>query len=221
MTIMYKHILEMKRKSRFLFIDNFSIFMTIGASIIAYNFRTKGAPEISAYAILGITIYLQFFMTMMGKLRMELLKPYIYLIPEKSIKKVFAASATSLLKPCIDGVLVFMTFTFISGFNLLLGIFFALAYAASGAVFTGMTILYQRVLGGQPNKMVQIFIGMGFLFAIMAPSIGASVLAAFFLPDAIKFMSMLPYTLFCLMFAALLFITCGNLIDKAEYTGKL
>jgi hypothetical protein len=100
-------------------------------------------------------------------------------------------------------------------------ILYALAYAASGAVFTGMTILYQRVLGGQPNKVVQMFIGMGLLFAVMAPSVGVSVAAAFLLPASLDFLCMLPYTAFCLLFAVLLFVTCGNLIDKAEFTGKL
>jgi hypothetical protein len=84
-----------------------------------------------------------------------------------------------------------------------------------------MTILYQRVLGGQPNKVIQMFIGIGLLFAVMAPSIGVSVVAAFLLPAALDFLCMLPYTVFCLLFAAILFVTCGNLIDKAEFTGKL
>jgi hypothetical protein len=54
----------------------------------------------------------------------------------------------------------------------------------------------------------------------MSPSIGVSVVAAYMLPEALKFLSMLPYTIFCVMFAAILFLTCGNLIDKAEFTGK-
>lgn len=218
--IMYKHILEMRRKSRFVFIDNYTIFLTIGAGIIAYNFRSKGAPEEASYAILGITVYLQYFTTIIGKLKVELMKPYIYLIPEKSIKKVLAASATSLIKPCTDGLIIFLTFALISGINPLTGLFFAFAYAASGAVFVGLTVFYQRVLGGQPNRLVQAFIGIGMLFAVMAPSIGVSVVAAIMLPEALRFLSMLPYTTFCLLFALILFVTCGNLIDKAEYTGK-
>jgi putative exporter of polyketide antibiotics len=160
-------------------------------------------------------------MTIMGKLRLELLKPYIYLIPETSLKKVFTASLTSLLKPCVDGVCIFAVLAVTGGKDVLTCFFFALAYAASGAVFVGMTILYQRVLGGQPNKAVQMFIGMGLLFAVMAPSIGASVAAAFLLPKELSFLCMLPYTGFCLLFAVILFVTCGNLIDQAEFTGKL
>lgn len=220
MTLMYKHILELKRKSRFVFVDSFTTFMMVAVGIAGYNFRLKDAPAAAYYGVIAIAIYFQYFTTMMGKLKVELLKPYIYLIPESSIKKVFAASVTSLLKPCVDAVCIFTVLAITSGTNPLTCLFFALAYAASGAVFVGLTILYQRVLGGQPNKIVQMFIGMGLLLAVMAPSIGASVVASILLPEALEFLSMVPYTAFCLLFAVLLLVLNGNLIDKAEYTGK-
>lgn len=219
-SIMYKHILEMKRKSKFIFIDNYTVILTIGAGFTGYNLRAKEELELMSYVILAAAIYMQYFMTMAGRLSFELNKPYIFMIPEKSIHKVLAASATSLIKPCIDGLIAFICFAIISGAGLLTGFFFALAYAASGSVFIGITILYQRVLGAQPNRLVRAFIGIGLLLAIMGPSIGVSVVAAFMLPAALQFMSVLPYTIFCAMFAAILFLTCGNLIDKAEFTGK-
>jgi hypothetical protein len=221
MTFLYKHILEMRRKSRLIFIDSFTIFMIIGLGIAGYNFKLKAAPDAVNYSALATVNYFQYFLTMMGKLRGELLKPYIYLMPEKSIKKVFAASLTSLIKPCIDGFLMFTVFAAVSNVNPLDCFFFALAYSASGAVFVGLTILYQRVLGGQPNKVIQMFLGIGLLFSVMAPSIGASIAAAFLLPESLDFLCTLPYTLFCLLFAVILFAANGNLIDKAEYTGKM
>ncbi len=220
-TLLFRHLHEMKRKSKFIFVDKYTIFMAAAMGIAAYNFRTKEAPEFAGYIVLGVSVYIQYFLTIMGKLKIELIKPYIYLIPETSLKKVLYASATSLIKPCFDGVIAFLIFAVISGTNILTGLVFALAYAASGAVFVGMTILYQRVLGGQPNLMLTAFIGIGFLMAVMAPSIGASIAAAFLLPKALNFMVMLPYAVFCLMFAGILFVTCGNLIDKTEFTGKM
>jgi len=221
MAILHKHILEMRRKSRFIFIDNYTIFLMIGLGVAAYNLKMKGAPKEVVYGILGILIYIQYFFTIMGRLKIELLKPYIYLIPEKSAKKVFAASMTSIIKPCVDGVFVFAVFAIMGGADPLTCVFSALAYGASGVVFTAMTILYQRVLGGQPSKMVQMLIGVLLLFSIMTPAIIASVVAAYFLPNYLLFLCTLPYTIFCLLFAAIMFITCGNLIDKAEYTGRL
>jgi hypothetical protein len=217
MTIAYKHILEMKRSSRFVFIDGYTIFVAAGVGIAGYNFNYPGA----AYAIFAVIVYLQFFLTIFGRLKTELLKPYIFLIPEKSIKKVFAASVTSFLKPCADAVIIFTVLAAVGGADPFTCIFLALAYSASGAVFVGLTILFQRVLGGQPNKLVQMFIGMTFLLAVMAPAIILSAVAAFLLPEALGFLCTLPYTVFCVMIAFLIFLTCGNLIEKSEYTGKL
>jgi hypothetical protein len=221
MTILFKQMLEMKRKSRLIFVDSFTVFMVAGLAIAGYNFKRMEAPGELNYFVLGIAIYLQYFLTIMGRLKIELLKPYIFLIPEKSIKKVFAASLTSILKPCVDGFLMFAVYAIASGVDVLACLFFAFAYAASGTVFVALTILYQRVLGGQPNKIIQMFIGMGLLFSILAPSIGASVVAAYLLPPALDFLCTLPYTLFCILMAAIILITTGNLIDKSEYTGKL
>jgi len=216
-TLFYKHILEMKRSSRFIFIDGYTIVVTAGVAIAGYNLKSSEA----AYAILAFIIYIQFFLTLFGRLKMELLKPYIYLIPEKSFKKVVAASMTSLLKPCVDAILIFTALTVVGGADPLTSIFLALAYSAAGAVFVGITIIYQRVLQGQPNRLVQVFLGMSLLIAVMAPAITVSVIAAYLLPASLLFLCTLPFTMFCLLFAFLIFLACGNLIDKSEFTGKL
>ncbi|HHV12905.1 MAG TPA: hypothetical protein GXX75_21755 [Clostridiales bacterium] len=219
-TLMYKHLLEMRRKSRFIFLDGYTLFLVVGAGAAGYYFKKEQLPQGMDYLILGLAAYIQYFVSIMGKLKEELTKPYIYLIPESSIKKVIAASATSLLKPCVDGVLIFLVYVVVRGMNPLTGVFFAAAYAASGAVFTALTILYQRVLGDQPNKLVQMFFCFGILLLILAPSIGVSIAAAFLLPDALAFLVTLPYTGFCILFTILLFLLNGNLIDKAEFTGR-
>ncbi len=218
--LMYKHILEMKRKSRFIFVDSFTVLMMVGAGIAGYYFRQNQLPKEVDYVILAIVIYIQYFVSVMGKLKTELMKPYIYLIPSSSISKVIAASATSLIKPCVDGVLIVLAYMVVRGMNPLTAVFFAAAYAASGAVFTGLTILYQRVLGDQPNKLVEMIFCFGILLLIMLPSIGVSIAAAFILPSAFAFLVTFPYTVFCILFTLLLFVLNGNLIDKAEFTGK-
>lgn len=220
MAIFYRHLLEYKRSSRLLFIDKYTVFMMIAAGVAGYRFRLRTASIGAYYGFLAITIYFQYFLTVMGKLRQELSKPYIYLIPDKSLNKVFAASLTSLLKPCIDGICIFAVMAVFSGDKIAECLLFALAYAASGAVFVGMTVLYQRVLGGQPSAVLRLFIGMGLLMLVMAPAIGASILAAILLPDGLRFLSSLPYSVFCILFSVILFLSCGNLIDKSEYSGN-
>jgi len=220
MAIFYKHLLEHKRKSRLIFIDGYTVFMMIAAGMAGYYFRTYALPELAYYGVLATAVYFQYFLTVMGKLKQELTKPYIYLIPDSSLRKVFAASLSSLIKPCVDGCFIFGTLAAVSGHNLPECAFFALAYAASGAVFVGLTILYQRVLGGQLGTVLKVFIGMGLFSLVLGPAIAPSIVLAIILPDSLRFLCTLPYSVISILFAVLLFVACGNLIDKSEYTGS-
>lgn len=215
-TIFYKHLLEKRRTSRFLFLDFYTVGATLGAAIFC-KYMNK---DFSVYFVLCILVYFQFFMTILGKLGMELSKPYIYLIPEKSVKKVLAASATSLIKPCMDGIFIFTAACIFSKTSPLLNLFLALAYASSGAIFVSYTVLCQRVFGGQPNKLISAMLGMTLFLLVMAPGIGASAAAIAFLPNQLTFLGTLPFTFCCVVITILVFAVCGDLLDKAEYTGK-
>lgn len=214
--IFYKHLLEKKRTSRFVFIDTYTILASVGAGIASKYIESENV----VYIILGVLIYIQFFMTILGKLSMELTKPYIYMLPEKSVKKVLAASITTLMKPCVDAVIIFSIVCIVSKTSPLLNLFIALAYASSGAIFVSYTLLCQRIFGGQPNKVVSAMLGMLLFFVVFAPGIGASIAAILMLPDAFIFLGTMPFTFCCIVIAIFVFIVCGDLLDKAEYTGK-
>jgi len=214
--IFYKHMLEKKRSSRFLFVDTYTVLAAAGAGIAAYLMDM----EFSVYIILGILVYIQFFMTILGRLADELSKPFLYMIPEKSIRKVAAASLTTLIKPCIDAVIIFTVVCILSGTSPLLNLFLALAYASSGAIFVSYTLLCQRVFGGQPNKLISAGLGLSLFMIVMAPGLGTSVAATLMLPAQFKFLGTFPFTFCCIVISIFIFVVCGDLLDKSEYTGK-
>ena len=209
----YKHLLEMKRSSRFIFVDVLTVITTIGVSIAGYSIKN----EMKAYIILAAVIYIQFFTTVFGRLKIELMKPYIYLMPEPSIKKLFAASISSLLKPCVDSIFIFSALAIVGGASILHCLFMAIAYICSGAVYVGLTIVYQKVLGSQPNQVVQMFIGIFLMLLIFSPAVVISILfSIFILPKSLLFLSSLPFSIVCLILAFIIFLSCGNLLDNTE-----
>lgn len=208
--IFYKHMLEAKRTNRFAFVDKYTILASIGAAIACKNIDSPN------YIILCFLIYIQFFMAMLGKLNMELSKPYIYMIPEKSVKKVFAASMTTLLKPMVDAVIIFSIVCIVSKTSPLLNLFLALAYASSGCFFVSFSLLCQRLLGGQPNKIIASIAGFSFFLVLLGPGIGISIAAIMFLPASITFLGTLPYTLSGILITIIVFVVCGDLLDKSE-----
>jgi hypothetical protein len=212
--IFYKHLLEKKRSSRFIFVDTFTVVATIGAGIASKYIDS----ETSVYIILGFLIYMQFFMTMFGKLTMELARPYIYMLPETSLKKVLAASLTTIIKPFVDAVFIFTVVCIVSQTSPLLNLFIAIAYGSSGLFFTSYNLLCQRILGGQPNKLISAFVGFTLFFVLLGPGIGLSIAAIVMLPPSLTFLGTIPYTLFCIIISAIVFAACGNLLDRAECT---
>jgi hypothetical protein len=213
-TIFYKHLLERKRESRLLFIDTYTFIVSIGAGIASKYISSA----VAGYIILAILIYIQFFMTMVGKLTMELQRPYIYMIPEKSLHKVVAASSTTILKNLIDGALFFTVVCLITKTSPLLNMFLALAYASAGLFFISFQILSQRLLGGQPNKLISLTIGLGLFFVLLSPGIGFSIFAVSVLPTTLTFLGTLPFTASCIVISLFIIGFCGDLLDKTEYT---
>lgn len=213
----YKNRLEMKRRSRFAYVDSYTIIVSIGVGIVGYNINGNAGLS---YGILSALLYLQFFITTFGPLRFELQKHYIYLIPEKSIAKIFAASLNSIIKPCVDGIAIFGVFAITGGCDILTAIFLALAYAAGSALFIGLTILYQRVFGAQPNMIAKAIVGFILLAIVLTPSIISSVIFITILPEDFLFLGMLPFTLCCVAFTALIFLICGNMLDRMDFAGK-
>ena len=209
----YKHLLEMKRSSRLIFVDNITLFTVIGTGIAGYSIKN----EWGSYVILASLIYIQFFITIVGRLKLELVKPYIYMVPEPSFKKLVAASVSSLLKPCVDSIFIFGALALVGGASILDCIFMAIAYSSSGAVFLGLTLVYQRVLGGQPNKVAKVFIGIFLMISLFTPGVVVSILISFFvLPESLQFLSTLPYSIMSLLAAAIMFFACRNILDNAE-----
>jgi hypothetical protein len=153
----------------------------------------------------------------MGKLKQEFNKHFIYLMPDVSLKKVFWGSFTSLAKPVVDGIIMFSVFAAMGGADILTSLFLGLSYAVSGIVFICFTLISQRVLGGQPGKVVETFIVMGIFVAIITPAVVITIITGYYLPGPLKFLTMLPYIIYCMLFALLLIFLSREMMDKMEY----
>ena len=207
--LFFRHLLEMKRSSKIPFIGMYTVIATVAAGIMAYMDKSV----VSGYVVLGMLVYIQFFLVAMGKLSVELIRPYIYLIPQSPFKKLIYASMTSIVKPFIDGIIIFGVMAIIRQGGFVEAFFQMLAYGASGMIFVSFTIICQKFLGGQPSKILSAFIGIGIFIVMIGPGVAASVVAAIFLPEALTCICLLPYILLCVLWALLSFLLCRNLLN--------
>lgn len=215
--IFYKQVVELRRESKWVFIDKYTILAAAGAGIACYFQKSS----YMGLVILGILVYLLFIFNIRGRLSLELMKPYIYLVPVKSINKLLAATGTSLLKPFIDGLIIFTVVAIVLKTNPLENLFLAFAYGASGSIFVSFTVLFQRFFGAHPNKILSAFFGIGLFTVLVVPAIVLVIAGVFLLPPALTFMAALPYIIWSLLITALVFLICGNIFETGEFSGKM
>ncbi len=208
----YKDLIERRRTSKIPYINGYTIVAAVAAGI----FVSFVKEDFSPYIVLGFLIYMQLFTISIGTLAQELGKHFIYLIPGKSIYKLVYTSLGTIIKAAIDGIIIFIVVSIFSKTPLILNLFLALAYTSSIALFSSYTILMQRIFGAQPNKIIQGIVGIFLFMLIFSPGIILSVITINFLPTYVEFLGTLPFTLSCLAVTILVYLACGNLIDKAE-----
>ncbi|NLJ89401.1 MAG: hypothetical protein GX323_00760 [Clostridiales bacterium] len=210
--LFYRDLLERRRTSKIPYINGYTIAATLAAGAFVHFIKERFV----LYSVLGFLIYFQIFMVNLGQLAQELKKPYIYLMPGRSITKLVYASLGNIVKAALDGLIIFMVAGIVSGRSLVLCLFLALAYTSSVALFSSFTILMQRIFGARPNRLVQGIVGIIIFIVLFSPGIVLSILAGSFLPSSLEFLASLPFTLSCIGVTVLVFLACGNLIDKAE-----
>lgn len=99
--IFYRQLLEYK-KARFFIFGSMNLVCFFIAFVMAWTY--DGASKYAGMFLLGILAYVIFCTSgYVGKWEKELQNPYLYLIPEKPIKKLWYATQMEHIKSFIDG----------------------------------------------------------------------------------------------------------------------
>lgn len=215
MAIFHRQLLEKKRSSRLLFIDLYTIISAIGVGLFSYYYKGPAGD----YIVLFVFIYMQVIFTSFGKFAFELTKPYIYLIPAKSRDKIIASALVTLLKPCVDSIILFSIVSIFQKVSPLTCFFYALAYIATSGLMISYTILCTKLFGGMPNKVISVFLSIIMLFVVFIPGAAGSIVSGIFLPVSLEFLITLPYTFSCIAFSILILVLCGDILVKSEMVG--
>jgi hypothetical protein len=215
MAIFYRQLLEKRRSSRFLFIDLYTVISAIGVGLFSYYYKGSAGD----YIILVIFIYLQVIFTSFGKFTFELTKPYIYLIPARSRDKIIASALVTLMKPCVDGIILFSIVSIFQKISPLTCFFYALAYIGTSAIMISYTVLCTKLFGGMPNKVISGILSIIMLLVVFIPGATGSIVCGIFLPVSLEFLITLPYTFSCIAFTTLIIVLCGDILVKSEMVG--
>lgn len=173
--IAQKHKVE-NRRSRVFLLSVSSVF-TIGASVVGC-FVFKDIP----IGLLAMNIYLLTMSVATGRWAKELSYPYVYLIPEKPIKKLFYTIKGEFLPLTLESALCFAPAYFIMQLNIYDIFAMILVRISFGLLFLSINLLLQKIFAAADKKVFLMLVYFAFITVFSAPGIIAAVLLSMYYP---------------------------------------
>ncbi len=176
-TIFYKQMLEAGRSGKIGINVSSAMQVVIALGI---GFFLNKAKELDDYTklliILGIMTYMQILMSQAERWTAELKYHYIYLLPQPGVIKMFFASLEGLIKAALEGCFMFLPIGVLVGVNPLFILLCILARISFQMLFTGLSVLFQRMFGSSGNAglLMMLYLLLAFVFA--APGIITGVI---------------------------------------------
>lgn len=208
----YKHRIESRRAGRLFLSPSALIFalMTIG-----FSFLMKKAGIV---AVLSFATYMQIFTVAAGRFNLELMKPYIYLIPEPPLKKLIHSLYELFPTALIEGILIFVPVSIILNLSPLDAALTVLVRVSFALLFTAGSIAVERIWGGSLSKLVGVLLYFVIDFVIAIPGIALFVGLCY---TGLVAWTMIPAMLICLavgnvLTSVLVLFLCRNMLQYAE-----
>ena len=212
--IYHKHRVENRRSGVFLFSNISLIFMAV---IIGCSFFMRDAGLVGIFAF---ATYMQLFSVALGRFNRELIKPYIYLIPEPPLKKLLYAIKESLLTDALEAVVLFLILGVIVGASPVETVCCMVARVSFALLFTAGNVCVERVFGMVRSKTL-IFLFYFLVLLLMAiPGIAACVVFAIWVPAWEVAAGLLAMTVVNAAIAVLVLWLCRNLLQYAELNSR-
>lgn len=220
----FKQCRELSRRSRIPFININTAVVLIAVLLIGFGLGSlsEGTAPISLIMMVCafLCCYLQFFFTVSDDWVKELQKPYIFLAPDSSVNKLVMASATSVIKPLIDGAIAFTVGGVLLSATVADIFSCAILYFSCGFLYTALNILVQRYMGKTGSRGVIMVVYMLLLALLITPGI---VIAAFVFIGAscplplMCVLVCLPSAIWNMIASMLIYLLCKRSLNNMEY----
>lgn len=173
MAFFHKHLLE-NRRARLFLLDGPSLIFC--AFTIVWAFAMKDA---GIFPIFIFGAYLQVFSVALGRITKELLKPYVYLVPEPPFQKLLCCLYEGLLKTVLEALIVFIPVAFILNLSWLEAVMCILARISCGALFLSCNVFVERFFSSVRIKALSFVLYFALLLVFLIPAICAGILLPF------------------------------------------
>lgn len=210
--LFYRHMLEYKKAGHFFIDRNTFVIAAVG---VASSFFF---PKADINTVLFFSIYLLFFFAIQGKWSQELGKPYIYLIPDSSLRKVFYATLPEVIKNLVDGIVLFGVVGFILKSDMLAIVLCGVVYMTFGVAYIYGDILSRRLFGSVHSKNLKMFTKMFLVFFLILPGIVLFVVLNVILKDVmfINYISFIVLIIYNVLASLMIMFFCKGIFEQLE-----
>ncbi|MGI6255348.1 MAG: putative ABC exporter domain-containing protein [Acutalibacter sp.] len=212
--IYQKHRVENRRSGVWMFSKTSLIFIAV---IIVVSFFMKDGGIVGVFAF---ATYMQLFSVALGRFNRELIKPYIYLIPEPPLKKLLYAIKESIFAEFWEAVLIFVVVGLILGASPLEIVMCILARVSFSLLFTAGNVLVERVFGMVTSKSLIFLFYFLALILMAVPGIVAAVICAILVPAFEIAAALLAMAVVNVGISVLVLWLCRNLLQYAELNSR-
>lgn len=213
--IYYKHRVENRRSGVFLFSNMSLLFAAI---IVGMAFFMR---EMEMLGIFAFATYMQLFTVALGRFNRELIKPYIYLIPEPPLKKLLYAIKESIIADAWEALLIFVVVGLIMGAGPIEILLCVVARITFSLLFTSGNVLVERVFGMVTSKVLIFFFYFIVLLIMTVPGIVVGVILSFALPQLGQLApALIGISLVNVVISVLVLWLCRNLLQYAELNNR-
>lgn len=212
--IYQKHRVE-NRRSGVLKISNMSLIFAAIIVVASFFMRDGGIVAVFAFAT-----YMQLFSVALGRFNRELIKPYIYLIPEPPLKKLLYAIKESLIADAWEAVIIFLVVGFILGASPLEVVMCMVARVSFALLFIAGNVLVERVFGMVTSKTLIFLFYFLALLVMAVPGIVALIVLSIVLPVLETAVGLLAMAVVNVLIAVLVLWLCRNLLQYAELNSR-
>lgn len=204
--IAQKHKIE-NRRSR-IFLLNASSLFTIAFSIVSC-FIFKDEPV----GILVANIYILTMSIGSSRWSKELALPYVYMIPQKSYKKLFYTLKGELAPLVLESILCFIPAYFIMQLSINDIITMTLCRISFGLLFLSINLLLQRLFSTSDKKFLLVMVYFLFIALFSLPGIVIAVSVSMFYPFY-TYLAYLAISVINTLVAFILAFCCRNVFTE-------
>ena len=187
--------MEYKKEKSFIF-SKVTLIAVVIAFFLCYTLREtaqeSGAAELF---LLGVIAYMSVVMSgYLGKWENELKNPYLYLIPDTPMKKLWYATLMEHVKALVDGSIICVPVGIFWHVEPVYVVFCILIYAVLQADRLYTKVIAQCLVGEIFGKTGQDLLRMCIQLALLGMGAGAAVLVGIFINTGLIFPILLVYS---------------------------